>query len=44
MGFLSQLHGEMLNEEHTVYEEMEESGFLLQNSNPSNIPEHLLFS
>lgn len=27
IGFLSQLHGEMLNEEHTVYEEMEELGF-----------------
>ena len=27
VGFLSQLHGEMLNEEHTVYEEMEELGF-----------------
>ena len=27
VGFLSQLHGEMLNEEHTVYEEMEEIGF-----------------
>lgn len=27
IGFLSQLHGEMLNEEHTVYEEMEEMGF-----------------
>ena len=24
MGFLSQIHGEMLNENHTVYEEMEE--------------------
>ena len=28
IGFLSQLHGEMLNEEHTVYEEMEELGFV----------------
>lgn len=27
IGFLSQLHGEMLDEEHTVYEEMEELGF-----------------
>ena len=27
IGFLSQLHGEMLNEENTVYEEMEELGF-----------------
>ena len=27
IGFLSQLHGEMLNEQHTVYEEMEELGF-----------------
>ena len=27
IGFLSQLHGEMLDEEHTVYEEMEEFGF-----------------
>ena len=27
IGFLSQLHGEMLNEEHTVYEEMEALGF-----------------
>ena len=27
IGFLSQLHGEMLNEVHTVYEEMEELGF-----------------
>jgi len=27
IGFLSQLHGEMLNEEHSVYEEMEELGF-----------------
>ena len=27
IGFLSQIHGEMLNEEHTVYEEMEELGF-----------------
>ena len=27
VGFLSQLHGEMLNEKHTVYEEMEELGF-----------------
>ena len=27
IGFLSQLHGEMLKEEHTVYEEMEEWGF-----------------
>lgn len=26
IGFLSQLHGEMLDEEHTVYEEMEELG------------------
>lgn len=28
IGFLSQLHGEMMNEEHTVYEEMEELGFV----------------
>ncbi len=27
IGFLSQLHGEMLNEENTVYEEMEDLGF-----------------
>lgn len=27
VGFLSQIHGEMLNEEHTVYEEFEELGF-----------------
>lgn len=27
IGFLSQLHGEMLNEENTVYEEMEALGF-----------------
>ena len=27
IGFLSQLHGEMLDEEHTVYEEMEDLGF-----------------
>ena len=26
IGFLSQIHGEMLNEKHTVYEEMEEIG------------------
>ena len=28
IGFLSQLHGEMLKEEHTVYEEMEEAGLI----------------
>ena len=28
IGFLSQLHGEMLNEDYTVYEEMEEMGFV----------------
>lgn len=27
VGFLSQIHGEMLNESNTVYEEMEECGF-----------------
>lgn len=27
VGFLSQIHGEMLNEQNTVYEEMEELGF-----------------
>jgi ATP-binding cassette subfamily F protein 3 len=27
MGFLSQIHGEMLNESHTIYEEFEELGF-----------------
>ena len=26
LGFLSQIHGDMLNESHTVYEEMEELG------------------
>ena len=27
IGFLSQIHGEMLNENHTIYEEMEEIGY-----------------
>ena len=27
VGFLSQIHGEMLNEDHTIYEEFEELGF-----------------
>ena len=27
VGFLSQIHGEMLNEDHTIYEEFEEIGF-----------------
>lgn len=27
VGFLSQIHGEMLNEEHSIYEEFEEIGF-----------------
>lgn len=37
IGFLSQLHGEMLNEEHTVYEEFEEMGF----ANKAEITEYL---
>ncbi len=31
IGFLSQLHGEMFNENHTVFEEMEEIGFDTEN-------------
>lgn len=37
IGFLSQLHGEMLNEENTVYEEMEALGF----ERKSDIQEYL---
>lgn len=37
LGFLSQLHGEMLNEAHTVYEEFEEMGF----QNKAEIAEYL---
>ena len=34
IGFLSQIHGEMLNEKHTVYEEMEEIGIGLDTGEP----------
>ena len=34
IGFLSQIHGEMLNEKHTVYEEMEEIGVGLDTGVP----------
>lgn len=34
IGFLSQIHGEMLNEDNTVYEEMEEIGEGLQAGEP----------
>ncbi|MBO5656706.1 MAG: ABC-F family ATP-binding cassette domain-containing protein, partial [Agathobacter sp.] len=37
VGFLSQIHGEMLNEENTVYEEMEDLGF----ANKAEILEYL---
>lgn len=37
IGFLSQIHGEMLNESNTVYEEMEECGF----ERKSDIAEYL---
>lgn len=32
IGFLSQIHGEMLDENHTVFEEMEELGFDTENA------------
>ena len=34
IGFLSQIHGEMLNETHTVYEEMEEIGSFSDGGKP----------
>ena len=37
LGFLSQIHGEMLNEENSLYEEMEELGF----ENRAQIAEYL---